>query len=239
MQSRAHSRLIGAAIGLPLLTQVGPAATWLRWPTIWLMPRLKGVGRARHVAITFDDGPDPTSTPLFLDELDRLGWTATFFVLGSMARSSPDVLRRVVGAGHEVGIHGDQHRSHLLMTPGQVHRDLARAVSSVTDITGIAPRWFRPPYGELSIGSVVAARRLRLRPVLWSTWGRDWVDGATPESITTTVVSRLRPGATVLLHDSDCTSTPGSWRATLGSLALLARHLDPDVTVGPLRDHFG
>lgn len=226
-------------IGVPLIVQVAPAASWLPWPTIRLAPKLRGAGRVGHVAITFDDGPDPTSTPPFLDELERLGWTATFFVLGSMARSSPEVLRRVVEAGHEVGIHGDRHRSHLLMTPRQVDRDLARAVATVTDITGVAPTWFRPPYGELSIGSVLAARRLKLRTVLWSTWGRDWEEGAAPGSIATNVITGLRPGGTVLLHDSDCTSTPGSWRATLGSLSLLARILGPSVEVGPLRDHFG
>lgn len=232
-------RPIGLGVAASALAHIAPAATWLAWPTIALAPRLKGVGSPTHVAITFDDGPDPASTPQFLEELERLGWTATFFVLGSMARSAPDVLRRIVDAGHEVGIHGDQHRSHLLMTPAQVHRDLAGAVASVIQITGSEPHWFRPPYGELSLGSVIAARRLGLRPVLWSAWGRDWVDGATPESIATTVLTAWRPGATILLHDSDCTSATGSWKATLKALPLMAQRLDRSVVVGPLRDHFG
>lgn len=236
---RPRYGLIAAAVGIPLMAQIGPAATWLDRPTTELAPRLKGVGTPGHVAVTFDDGPDPISTPLFLEELERLGWTATFFMLGSMARSAPEIVKQIVGSGHDVGIHGDRHNSHLLVTPRQVYRDLALAVASITELTGFAPHWFRPPYGELSIGSVIAARRLRLEPVLWSTWGRDWVEGATPESVTSTVLSGLSPGGTVLLHDSDCTSTPGSWRATLGSLPLLAEQIDPSVAIGPLRDHFG
>ncbi|MGB3409767.1 MAG: polysaccharide deacetylase family protein [Microthrixaceae bacterium] len=223
---------------VPLLAHVGPGVTWLDWPTQRLAPSLKGIGRHDHVAITFDDGPDPVSTPFFLEELSRLGWSATFFMLGSMARSSPEAARRIVEAGHEIGVHGDEHRCHLLMTPRQVHRDLKRAKSSIAEITGATPRWFRPPYGVLSMGSVISARQLGLHPVLWSAWGRDWTEDATPGSITSTVLTGLEPGGTVLLHDSDCTSAPGSWHATLAALPLMAEHLDPLVSVGPLREHF-
>jgi peptidoglycan/xylan/chitin deacetylase (PgdA/CDA1 family) len=77
-----------------------------------------------------------------------------------------------------------------------------------------------------------------LKPVLWTTWGRDWRNDATPESIVDDVQRTLVPGATVLLHDSDCTSSPGSWKATLASLPLLAEHWDAaGLTVGPLADH--
>lgn len=190
------------------------------------------------MAITFDDGPDAASTPTVLAELDRLGWTATFFVLGEMVRKDPGVLRAIVDSGHEVGVHGDRHRSHLLMAPWQVRADLIRATTTIGEVTGSPPRWFRPPYGELSIGSLSACRALELKPVLWSVWGRDWEEGATPESVAATVLAGLSPGGTVLLHDSDCKSAPGSWRATLGSLSLIAHGLDPTLAVGPLREHF-
>lgn len=235
---RSRYGIMAAAGIVPLLAHVAPGAAWLNWPTSKLAPALRGIGRQDHVAITFDDGPDPVSTPLFLEELDRLGWTATFFLLGSMARSAPQVAREIVDAGHEIGVHGDEHRYHLLMTPRQVHRDMTLATTSIADITGTTPRWFRPPYGVMSMATVISARRLGLRPVLWSAWGKDWAEGATPESVTRTVLSDLKPGGTVLLHDSDCTSTPGSWHATLASLPLLAEHLDPLVSVGPLGEHF-
>lgn len=234
---KAWPLALGVGTGVAL-AHVAPAATWLKQPTTLLLPALKGVGRADHVALTFDDGPDATSTPRFLDELDRLGWKATFFLLGDMVRRSPDVAAEIVARGHEVGLHGDRHRSHLARGPVAVYRDLASGLDAVAEATGTRPRWFRPPYGELSAGTLFAVRRLGLHPVLWTTWGKDWRPGETGHSVADRVLAGLVPGATVLLHDSDCTSTPGSWRATLAALPRLAEGFDPQVTVGPLRDHF-
>ncbi|MGP2438842.1 polysaccharide deacetylase family protein, partial [Streptomyces sp. JW3] len=74
---RAASALVPLAAAL---AHIGPAATWLPGPRRRLLPGLAGRGRPGHVALTFDDGPDPASTPRFLDVLDDLGVRATFFV---------------------------------------------------------------------------------------------------------------------------------------------------------------
>jgi peptidoglycan/xylan/chitin deacetylase (PgdA/CDA1 family) len=105
-------------------------------------------------------------------------------------------------------------------------------------VTGQRPRWYRPPYGVLTTAALYACRRLDLTPVLWTAWGRDWEASATPESIRGTVIGKLRGGGTVLLHDSDCTSAPDSWRRTLGALpALLDDIRAYGLTVGPLAAH--
>ncbi len=212
-------------------------ATVARLRRRWL-PGLSGTGARASVALTFDDGPDPASTPAFLDALDDLGWTATFFMLGSMVRRAPEIAAQVASAGHEVAVHGDQHRSHLWRSPRDVATDLERATTTIVEATGRQPTWFRPPYGVLSTGSLVAARRLGLKTVLWTTWGRDWRAEATPASVATDVGSDLAPGGTVLLHDSDCTSAPGAWRSALGSLPALAElFADRGLQPGPLGAH--
>jgi peptidoglycan/xylan/chitin deacetylase (PgdA/CDA1 family) len=191
-----------------------------------------------HVALTFDDGPDPASTPAILDELERLDWRATFFLLGSMVRRAPSLAAELATRGHEVAVHGDEHRSHLQRSPSAVRNDVTRARDSIADATGVAPTWFRPPYGALSAGSLVAAHRLGLRPVLWTTWGRDWRAEATGPTVVADVLGDLTPGATVLLHDSDCTSAPQSWRSTLAALPALAEAFaGRGLAVGPLGEH--
>jgi len=201
-------------------------------------PALVGVGRKGHVALTFDDGPDPVSTPQFLDQLDALEWRATFFMLGEMARRDPGLARAVAERGQEVGVHGDVHGNMLRRTPRRAADDVARAYDSIAAATGVEPRWFRPPFGISSYSSLRAARRHGMTTVLWTTWGRDWRRDATPDTVVADVTRRYLDGGTVLLHDSDCTSYPGSWRSALGALPRLADEFaSRGLTVGTVGDH--
>ncbi|MFE9449537.1 polysaccharide deacetylase family protein [Streptomyces sp. NPDC006739] len=202
------------------------------------MPRLSGRGRPGHVALTFDDGPDPLSTPLFLRLLAERQVRATFFLLGREARRSPGLVREIAAAGHEIGIHGWLHRPLLLRGPRATYDDFARARDTVADLTGRRPSLFRPPYGVMSTAAHLAARRLGLTPVLWTSWGEDWTARATAGSVHRTVVSDLDGGGTILLHDSDCTSAPGAWRSALGALPRILDTCEQEGwEVGRLRDH--
>jgi peptidoglycan/xylan/chitin deacetylase (PgdA/CDA1 family) len=202
------------------------------------LPRLAGWGPPGQVALTFDDGPDPVSTPRFLAELDALGWRATFFLLGDMVRRAPHLAAEIVAAGHEVAVHGDHHRSHLFRTPRDLRDDVARARDAIAEASGVEPVHFRPPYGSISAGTILAARAAGLRTVLWSGWGRDWTPDATAASVHAHLRDGLKPGATLLLHDSDCTSAPGSWRSALGALPMLAPDVDAlGVSVVSLTTH--
>lgn len=203
-----------------------------------LLPRLAGIGDPGHVALTFDDGPDLRSTPAFLDVLAAHQVRATFFLLGRMLADAPGLAGEMVAAGHELAVHGWDHRCLVARGPTSTYRDLARTRDLITTLTGRPPRWYRPPYGVLTTPALAAASRLQLTPVLWTSWGRDWESGATAESVLATVQRTLGGGGTVLLHDSDCTSTPGSWRATLGAVpSLIAGLRERGLAVGPLAEH--
>jgi peptidoglycan/xylan/chitin deacetylase (PgdA/CDA1 family) len=217
------------AHGLPGVTAIhGVRRRWF--------PGLSGVGRPDHVALTFDDGPDPASTPRFLDALDACGVRATFFLLGRMVERAPGLAREIADAGHEIGVHGWGHRSPLLTL--SYHGELRRARDTIAEATGTAPAFFRPPNGVLSAGALLAAGRLGLRPVLWTADGRDWSADTDAESVAATIGTRLAGGGTVLLHDSDCTSAPGSWRSALGALPLVLGECERrGLRTGPLGDH--
>jgi peptidoglycan/xylan/chitin deacetylase (PgdA/CDA1 family) len=201
-------------------------------------PRLNGDGDPGHVALTFDDGPDPASTPQFLACLERLQVSATFFLLGEMVREAPDLARELVERGHEVAVHGWDHRSLALRGPTSTRRQVEDGASIVAESTGQSPTLWRPPYGVLTTAGLLSARHAGLTPVLWGSWGRDWRTSATGASVAADVAAGFRPGGTVLLHDSSCTSAPGSWRSALAALpGLVHRWRDDGLTVGPLRDH--
>ncbi len=212
--------------------QVLPAATWL--PAVRdCFPRLAGVGRLDHVALTFDDGPDPVSTPAFLDLLRAYDARATFFVVGERAAREPRLVRRIVDEGHELGLHGWHHRYTLATSPR-----LGRAMAAVADAAGVRPIWFRPPYGVLSATSIIEARRHRLTPILWTTWAKDWRADATADSVWSHLESGLVGGATVLLHDAGNSPSSTAWRATLEALPRIFRDCaSRGLSVGPLAEH--
>ena len=216
---------VGAVLGTAAAAQIVPAGTWLPTLRSSLTPSLCGPMPEGQVAVTFDDGPHPDGTIAVLDELDRLGWHATFFVVGSQVRRYPDVVAETLRRGHAVELHGDDHRYTIARAPWGVADDLRRGRDTVGEVTGRAPQWWRPAYGVMSGPSYLAARRLGLRPVLWSAWGRDWRAEATPESVVADLESGRPGGGTLLLHDSDEMSDPGSWRTTVAALPLLAERL--------------
>jgi peptidoglycan/xylan/chitin deacetylase (PgdA/CDA1 family) len=226
---------VGAVAGLGYAL---PSVAALRGVRARVAPTLAGVGDADHVALTFDDGPDPASTPQFLDVLEALEVHATFFVLGGQASRATGLAADMAAAGHELAVHGWDHRPMLLRGPRSTYEQLARTRELIAAATGRLPRFVRPPNGILTAAVLVAARRLDLTPVLWTACGRDWTATATPRTVLDAVTPDLRGGATVLLHDSDRTSAPGAWRSALGALPeLAARCADAGLRLGPLVEH--
>jgi peptidoglycan-N-acetylglucosamine deacetylase len=229
---------LGLGVAGAVAVHTSPSLVALSSIGRYLAPSLAGVGERGHVALTFDDGPDPRSTPAVLEALDALGWRATFFMLGEMVREHPGLAADVAAAGHEVGVHGDRHRTLLRLGPRTTYDDIRRATDEIHSTTGVEPGWYRPPFGTLSVGGLVAARRVGLRVVLWTSWGRDWRAEATGASVAEDVLGGYVDGGTVLLHDSDCTSASECWRSTLDSFPLLAKGFaDRGLVVGPVGEH--
>ncbi|GAA2711780.1 polysaccharide deacetylase family protein [Actinoplanes palleronii] len=222
---------VAAAHAGPALAAIGPVRRRL-------FPQLSGIGAPGHVALTFDDGPHPDATPRLLRMLDAHGIRATFFLLGRMAEEHPEVARSVAAEGHEIAIHGYDHRLLIKRGPAETLEDLSRATAAVTAVTGRQPRWWRPPYGVASTAALLGARRLGLTPVLWTAWGRDWTAAATPDSVFRAVRRGLSGGGTILLHDSDHSAAPGAYESMLGALpAILVHCRARGFTVGPLHEH--
>src|SRR6185436_18560345 len=119
-----------------------------------LVPRLemfgdvvwRGDATSNGVALTFDDGPNPATTPRILELLAQAGVRATFFVLGEKAERHPEVLRAVVDGGHSVGVHGYRHdRLYAFKSPSAVESDIRRASQVIEREAGVRAKWFRPP----------------------------------------------------------------------------------------------
>lgn len=163
----------------------------------------RGGDDARGVALTFDDGPDPKSTPKVLDLLDAAGAKATFFVIGHKVTDHPELTAEIAARGHALGIHSYAHeRLFSLRPPWQVKRDLERALNAVEHATGERPVLFRAPIGHISPAMAGVARDLGLITVGWTARGVDGWSGAKPDKVARNVCAHLRDGAILLLHDA-------------------------------------
>ncbi|HYF53032.1 MAG TPA: polysaccharide deacetylase family protein [Salinarimonas sp.] len=150
-----------------------------------------------YAALTFDDGPDPVSTPLVLDLLERHDAKATFFVLGRHAQRYPDLIARMAAAGHSVANHSFDH----LRFPGIDHRErIAQILACERVIAPYGQKLFRPPRGLQSISSRFDALLLGYRVVTWNVVVRDW-ENRDPEWMVERLEAEVKPGSIVLLHD--------------------------------------
>ena len=213
--------LVPLAIGAAVAARWAPAAAVV-------VPRTAGAfgiptrtpGGA-GVLLSFDDGPHVRGTPAVLAELERAGAQAVFFVCGEQVERRPEIVREVVAAGHELGLHGYRHQTRRHWTRRLLTDDTRRAIDAVGAATGSAPHLYRPPHGVFSVPGLRAIRSLGLEPLLWSTWGRDWEARATPSSIARRATARIAARDVILLHDADHYGAPGSWRATVSSLPII------------------
>ncbi len=154
------------------------------------------------VALTFDDGPDPLTTPRVLDLLARYGAQATFFVIGERAAAQPALIARLVAAGHQVENHSQRHSWATAFGPvARLVADFSQAQQSIVDAGAAPPRFFRAPIGILSPPIIAAVQRLGLQLVGWSTKARDGWASTTVEAALARLEPALRPGAILLLHD--------------------------------------
>jgi peptidoglycan/xylan/chitin deacetylase (PgdA/CDA1 family) len=158
---------------------------------------------ARGVALTFDDGPDPTTTPLVLAALDAVGAKATFFVIAKKAEAHPDLVREILKRGHEVGLHSYEHdRLFSLRSEARVRADLERGMQVLEEVTGERPLLFRPPIGHTNPIIARVTDALDLVTVGWSVSARDGLASAVPRTIVNRVRRGLADGAIVLMHDA-------------------------------------
>ena len=161
----------------------------------------RGNPRQREVALTFDDGPSPLTTPLLLAILRRYGAHATFFVIGEHARAYPYFLAEMAAAGDEVGDHTYHHPNLSSVDDATADREIEAGAAAVRAAVPHATlAWFRPPGGDYTTAVVAAAHRHGLGLAMWTENSGDWQ--LPPANIVAQrVMVRAEAGAVVLLHN--------------------------------------
>ena len=163
----------------------------------------------RNIVLTFDDGPDPEWTPKILDKLAEHDAHAVFFVTGTMTSRHPDLVRRMVAEGHEVGLHSFNHPDLSYQSASRIDRELAQSQLALAGAAGIRTSLFRPPYSStvdaLDDKSWPVTRQVAEHGYISTfidTDSKDWARPGVEEIVRRAMPEQPGKGAVVLMHDS-------------------------------------
>lgn len=197
----ANHAALTAASFLPRSRALGPALA--RLPT--------AAARRGEVALTFDDGPDPEVTPRVLDALEAAGMKASFFLIGERAARHPGIAREIVRRGHAVENHSHRHATVFACYGlGRMRREIEAAQAAIADATGVAPTFFRAPFGIRSPLLDPVLARCGLHYAAWTRRGLDTVT-RDPERVLDRIAgAATAAGDILLLHDGIAVRSRGA-----------------------------
>jgi peptidoglycan-N-acetylglucosamine deacetylase len=183
-------------------------------PATWFSVNVDGP----YIAMTFDDGPNPETTPRLLDILKQRNIKATFFMIGQNAQANPKIVQRILAEGHEIGNHSWTHPQLSKLSDERVTEEINKTQAAIKDACGYTPILLRPPYGAITARQKDwIEKQFGLSVIIWSVDPFDWKrPGASV--IEQRILAGARPGAIVLSHDIH-KQTVDAMPATLDALA--------------------
>lgn len=160
---------------------------------------LSGPSQKREVALTFDDAPDDEFTPRVLDVLKKERVKATFFVVGNRVETHPEIMKRIVREGHEIGNHSYNHANLPKLRDKEFRDQVIRTDKIIQKYTGDIPKIIRPPYGNINEEQIKWLASQGKKVINWNVDSLDW-KGLSAEQVSTNVLSHVEPGAIILQH---------------------------------------
>lgn len=185
-------------LALVLLT----AAAASYWPRAGIGAASQVLGGAKipagpYVALTFDDGPKASTTPVLLDGLAQRGVHATFFVIGENVEGNELLLQRMEGEGHQIGLHTYHHKKLDQLNAAGFYAEVDSLRATLTALVGREDFMLRPPYGMMNAATQA---RAAAPIVLWSVDPEDWSDQDTARQVSV-ILDNAADGDIILLHD--------------------------------------
>ena len=162
----------------------------------------------KHIALTFDDGPDARYTSVLLDGLRARNIKVSFFLLGEKVEQNPDLVRRMQEEGHLVGNHTYHHVQLDKLSDAKAREEILKTNNLIYETTGRYPQYMRPPFGAWKKNLEL---RVEMMPVFWTIDTLDWKVQNT-EQIIKTVEEKIKDGSIILMHDEYKTTVEAALR---------------------------
>ena len=190
------------------------APTGAQKPATWFSVNVDGP----YIAMTFDDGPSPETTPRLLDILKQRNIKATFFMIGQNAERNPAIVQRILAEGHEIGNHSWTHPQLSKLSDEKVTEEINKTQAAIKNASGYTPVLLRPPYGAITARQKQwIEQQFGLSVIIWSVDPFDWKRPGV-SVIEQRILAGARPGAIILSHDIH-KQTVDAMPATLDALA--------------------
>jgi len=243
MSNKKMSKRNRAILGVCLVLALGGGVLWLRKEAnglrnafsyaYWLdrftgletyKPEvayfMRGSRDNKDVCFTFDDGPHEAGAPLILDELKKAGVHGTFFVVGIRVKEHPELVRRMIAEGNEVGNHTQDHLRLDGLPLKNVRAEIENCAINIERACGRKPTLLRPPGMRFKHETLKLAKDMGYTIIGWNVGAQDFIPKAsehptqemldeirtTPDQIAERVIKGVKPGVIILLHDNPVTA---------------------------------
>lgn len=156
-----------------------------------------------HIAITFDDGPNPDFTPQVLALLNKFQAKATFFCIGKQIENHPELFKKILDEGHTIGNHTYTHNNNFgFFKTEKVQGELEKTNSIIREISGLNSKLYRPAFGVTNPRIRRAVQNLNLTSIGWNKRSLDTTH-LSEKAIFKRVTKNLKSGDVILLHDTN------------------------------------
>ena len=177
----------------------------------WLIPSCtwRKEGQGKVIYLTFDDGPNPEITAWVMDELKKHQIKATFFCVGDNLKKFPEVAKKLLTEGHQIGNHTMHHIKGWKHKNVDYLKDIEDCDTEIRKIheqmndEKAQPRLFRPPYGQIKPSQIELLREKGYEIIQWSDLSCDYDKHLNCEKSLSALVKNAKPGSIVVFHDSE------------------------------------
>lgn len=166
-----------------------------------MFPKFVWESKSDKILLTFDDGPNPGTTEIILENLSKQNIKALFFCVGENAKKHPLLVKKIIAAGHTIGNHTYSHKNIWFSSISKIDKQIELCSNAIQEEIGKGPKYFRPPHGKFDLRSNRLMQKHQLTNVMWSLLTYDYKNDL--NIVKFAVQKYLIKKSIIVMHDSN------------------------------------
>ncbi len=155
--------------------------------------------KGKVIYLTFDDGPSKYTKEL-LELLKKYNIKATFFCVANFAKEQKEIIEKMKKEGYLIALHSLKHKNSMLQGMYETKKDLENSLKIMQEL-GIDIKYYRPPWGDANLYLLRKLEKENIKLILWNVMAEDWEANTTEEIIANKLLTRVKEGHIICLHD--------------------------------------